>query len=109
MEPSTETMCGVSDDTPELSSSEEDVESGGKPGEADASFDTEDEQHAKTEEIVRNRQRESKNRCSQLARRNDERVENKKNRLKTDSATGKIRRNRSTSRMKEQVTTERVI
>lgn len=50
MEPSTETMCGVSDDTPDLSSQEEGVESGGKPGEADASFDTEYEQHAKTEE-----------------------------------------------------------
>ena len=50
MEPSTETMCGVSDDTPDLSSQEEGVESGGKPGEADASFDTENEQHAKTEE-----------------------------------------------------------
>ena len=48
--PSTETICGVSDDTPDLSSQEEGVESGGKPGEADASFDTENEQHAKTEE-----------------------------------------------------------
>ena len=48
--PSTETICGVSDDTPDLSSQEEGVESGGKPGEADASFDTKDEQHAKTEE-----------------------------------------------------------
>ena len=47
--PSTETICEVSDDTPELSSSEEDVESGGKPGEADASFDTEDEQRDTTE------------------------------------------------------------
>lgn len=36
--PSTETICGVSDDTPDLSSQEEGVESGGKPGEADASF-----------------------------------------------------------------------
>ena len=52
MEPSTETMCGVSDDTPELSSSEEDVESGGKPGEADASFDTEDEQRDTTEDAI---------------------------------------------------------
>ena len=48
--PSTETICEVSDDTTELSSQEESVESGGKPGEADASFDTKDEQHAKTEE-----------------------------------------------------------
>ena len=48
--PSTETICEVSDDTTELSSQEEGVESGGKPGEADASFDTKDEQHAKTEE-----------------------------------------------------------
>ena len=48
--PSTETICEVSDDTTELSSQEEGVESGGKPGEADASFDTEYEQHAKTEE-----------------------------------------------------------
>lgn len=48
--PSTETICEVSDDTTELSSQKEGVESGGKPGEADASFDTEDEQHAKTEE-----------------------------------------------------------
>ena len=48
--PSTETICEVSDDTTELSSQEEGVESGGKPGEADASFDTEDEQHAKTED-----------------------------------------------------------
>ena len=48
--PSTETICEVSDDTTELSSQEEGIESGGKPGEADASFDTEDEQHAKTEE-----------------------------------------------------------
>lgn len=48
--PSTGTICEVSDDTTELSSQEEGVESGGKPGEADASFDTEDEQHAKTEE-----------------------------------------------------------
>ena len=44
--PSTETICEVSDDTTELSSQEEGVESGGKPGEADA----EDEQHEKTEE-----------------------------------------------------------
>lgn len=50
MEPSTETICEVSDDTTELSSQKEGVESGGKPSEADASFDTEDEQHAKTEE-----------------------------------------------------------
>lgn len=48
--PSTETICEVSDDTTELSPQEEGVESGGKPGEADASFDTEDEQHAKTED-----------------------------------------------------------
>lgn len=48
--PSTETICEVSDDTTELSSQEEGVESGGKPGEADASFDTKDEQHAKIEE-----------------------------------------------------------
>ena len=48
--PSTETICEVSDDTTELSSQEEGVESGGKPGEADASFDTEDEHHAKTED-----------------------------------------------------------
>lgn len=50
MEPSTETICEVSDDTTELSSQKEGVESGGKPSEADASFDTKDEQHAKTEE-----------------------------------------------------------
>lgn len=48
--PSTETICEASDDTTELSSQEEGVESGGKPGEADASFDTEYEQHAKTED-----------------------------------------------------------
>ena len=35
--PSTETICEASDDTTELSSQEEGVESGGKPGEADAS------------------------------------------------------------------------
>ena len=74
MEPSTETMCGVSDDTPELSSSEEDVESGGKPGEADASFDTEDEQHAKTEESSETDSEKAKIDAA-VGTKNDERVE----------------------------------
>ena len=87
MEPSTETMCGVSDDTPELSSSEEDVESGGKPGEADASFDTEDEQHAKTEESSETDSEKAKIDAA-VGTKNDERVETEES-SETDSATGK--------------------
>lgn len=50
IKPSTEMMCEVSDDTPELSSPEEGVESSSNSGEADVSFDTEDEQRDTTEE-----------------------------------------------------------
>ncbi len=50
MEPSTETICEVSDDTTELSSQEEGVESDSKPSEEGASSNTEDEQRVTVEE-----------------------------------------------------------
>mgnify|MGYP000031320817 CR=1 FL=1 len=71
---STETICEVSDDTTELSSQEEGVESGDKPGEADASFDTEDEQHAKTEESSETDSEKAKIDAA-VGTKNDERVE----------------------------------
>ena len=50
MEPSTEMICEVSDDTTELSSQEEGVESDSKPSEEGASSNTEDEQRVTVEE-----------------------------------------------------------
>ena len=85
--PSTETICEVSDDTTELSSQEEGVESGGKPGEADASFDTEDEQHAKTEESSETDSEKAKIDAA-VGTKNDERVETEES-SETDSVTGK--------------------
>lgn len=81
--PSTETICEVSDDTTELSSQEEGVESGGKPGEADA----EDEQHAKTEESSETDSEKAKIDAA-VGTKNDERVETEES-SETDSATGK--------------------
>lgn len=85
--PSIETICEVSDDTTELSSQEEGVESGGKLGEADASFDTEDEQHAKTEESSETDSEKAKIDAA-VGTKNDERVETEES-SETDSATGK--------------------
>ena len=81
--PSTETICEVSDDTTELSSQEEGVESGGKPGEADA----EDEQHEKTEESSETDSEKAKIDAA-VGTKNDERVETEES-SETDSATGK--------------------